>query len=307
MVRETGNYRQKKPLKCYFLSCLLLLVTCHLSPVTSVYAGEVPKRIISLAPNITEILYSMGLGDRIVGVTAFCDYPVEARKKKRIGGMSNPSLEAVVSLKPDIVVMTTDGNTKEFEERLHSLKIKTYVFKAKRLHELPQGIRDLGTALGVKEKAEGLAKEMEGINSFLPPFNSPLSKGGNRGVKGRHGGINNPSLKKKVLFIIWPEPLIVAGPGTAIDDVISLLGCENIAKGTYTSYPKYSVEEIIRKSPDVIFIGKGHMKETSRALLKRISNVPAVKSGEVYYVSDSIYRLGPRALKGIEEMARCLR
>ncbi|MFH1703741.1 MAG: cobalamin-binding protein [Nitrospirota bacterium] len=290
-----------------------LLLTSHFLFFTSVYAGEPPNRIVSLAPNITEILFAMGLGDRITGVTNFCDYPEEAKKKPKVGGIYNPSLEAVVSLEPDIVVMTTDGNTKEFEERLRSLKIKTYVFKAKRLHELPQGIRDLGTALGVKEKAEGLSREIEkGLNKFkvrshklnppLPPFNSPLSKGGYRGVKGGHGWI-------RVLFIVWPEPLIVAGSGTAIDDAISLLGCENIAKGTYNSYPKYSVEEIIRKSPDVIFIGEGHMnmKETSRALLKKISKVPAVKNGEVYYVSDSIYRLSPRVIKGIDEMARCLR
>jgi iron complex transport system substrate-binding protein len=244
----------------------------------------------------------MGLGNRIAGVTNFCNYPDEARKKPKVGGIYNPSLEAVVSLKPDIVVMTTDGNTKEFEERLSSLKIKTYVFRAKRLHELPEGIRNLGLILGVKENAERLSKEIEtGLNKFrvgshklnssLPPF-----------AKGRHGG-------NRVLFIIWPEPLVVAGSGTAIDDAISLLGCENIAKGTYTSYPKYSVEDIIRKSPDVIFIGKGHMNmnETSKTLLKRISNVPAVKNGEVYYVSDSIYRLGPRILNGIDEMARCLR
>jgi iron complex transport system substrate-binding protein len=290
-----------------------LLLTSHLLFFTSVYAGEPPNRIVSLAPNITEILFAMGLGERTVGVTNFCDYPNEARKKPKVGGIYNPSLEAVVSLEPDIVVMTTDGNTKEFEERLRSLKIKTYVFKAKRLHELPQGIRDLGIALGVKEKAEGLSREIEkGLNKFkvrshklnppFDPFKSPLSKGGFKGVKGEHGEI-------RVLFIVWPEPLIVAGSGTAIDDAISLLGCENIAKGTYTSYPKYSVEEIIRKSPDVIFIGEGHMnmKETSRALLKKISKVPAVKNGEVYYVSDSIYRLSPRVIKGIDEMARCLR
>jgi iron complex transport system substrate-binding protein len=279
-----------------------LLLTSHLLFLTSVYAGEPPNRIVSLAPNITEILFAMGLGERTVGVTNFCDYPNEARKKPKVGGIYNPSLEAVVSLEPDIVVMTTDGNTKEFEERLRSLKIKTYVFKAKRLHELPQGIRDLGIALGVKEKAEGLSREIEkGLNKFkvrshkLNPPSTPFTKGG-------HGEI-------RVLFIVWPEPLIVAGSGTAIDDAISLLGCENIAKGTYTSYPKYSVEEIIRKSPDVIFIGEGHMnmKETSRALLKKISKVPAVKNGEVYYVSDSIYRLSPRVIKGIDEMARCLR
>ena len=271
-----------------------LLLTSHFLFLTSVYAGEPPNRIVSLAPNITEILFAMGLGERTVGVTNFCDYPNEARKKPKVGGIYNPSLEAVVSLEPDIVVMTMDGNTKEFEERLRSLKIKTYVFKAKRLHELPQGIRDLGTALGVKEKAEGLSREIEISMNRLT----------NSSLVTRYS-----SLKKRILFIVWPEPLIVAGSGTAIDDAISLLGCENIAKGTYTSYPKYSVEEIIRKSPDVIFIGEGHMnmKETSRALLKKISKVPAVKNGEVYYVSDSIYRLSPRVINGIDEMARCLR
>jgi iron complex transport system substrate-binding protein len=202
--------------------------------------------------------------------------------------MSNPSLEAVVSLKPDIVVMTTDGNPKEFEERLHSLKIRTYVFKARRLLELPGGIRDLGTSLGVKNKADELAKEIEvKINKLAVGKNSKL---------------------RKILFIVWPEPLIVAGPGTAIDDAITVLGYENIASKAKVSYPKYSIEEIIRQSPDVIFIGRGHvnMEEVSKGLLKRLAIVPAVKNGSVFYVSDSLYRLGPRVIKGIEEIADCL-
>ncbi len=269
------------------LFCFIFLILFHLSLVTAVYA-EPPKRIISLAPNMTEILFAMGLGDRIVGITNFCDYPEEAKKKQKIGGMSNPSLEAVVSLKPDIVVMTTDGNPKEFEERLHSLKIRTYVFKARRLLELPGGIRDLGTPLGVKNKADELAKEIEvKINKLAVGKNSKL---------------------RKILFIVWPEPLIVAGPGTAIDDAITVLGYENIASKAKASYPKYSIEEIIRQSPDVIFIGRGHvnMKEVSKGLLKRLAIVPAVKNGSVFYVSDSLYRLGPRVIKGIEEIADCL-
>jgi iron complex transport system substrate-binding protein len=273
----------------------------------------------------------MGLGDRIVGVTNFCDYPDDAKKKPKVGGMFNPSLEAVVSLRPDIVVMTTDGNIKEFEERLRSLSIKTYVFKARRLSELPQGIRDMGSALGVKDKAEALAREIDiafdrfkatsqESNPPTPPNNPPippLVKGGKGGFeRGGRMRINHLSLvtrhslpKKKVLFIIWPEPLIVAGSGTAIDDAITLLGCENIASKTNTSYPTYSIEEIIHRAPDVIFIGKGHvdMRDVSRRILEKLSNIPAVKNGEVHYISDSIYRLGPRVVKGIDEMARCLK
>ncbi len=273
---------------------LILFLISYFSFPIFTYAGELPNRIISLSPNITEILFAMGLGDKIVGVTNFCDYPEEVKKIPKIGGMSNPSLEAVVSLKPDIVVMTTDGNPKEFEERLRSLKIRTYVFKARRLSELPLGIRELGLALDVKDKAEILAKEIEGTMNKV--VHSSLIT-------------HHSSLKKKVLFIIWPEPLIVAGPGTLIDDVITLLGAENIAAKAKTSYPKYSIEEIIRQSPDVIFIGKGHtdIKKVSENLLKRIALVPAVKYNAVCYMSDSIYRLGPRVVQGIKEMAICLK
>jgi len=266
---------------------IFTLILSLLSFASATFAGS-PKRIISLAPNLTEILFAMGLEDRIVGVTGFCDYPVEAKKKQKVGGMSNPSLEAVVSLKPDIVVMTTDGNFRDFEERLRGLRIKTYVFKARRLPELPQGIRDLGAALGEKEKAGLLAANIEASVKKL------------QGVK--------TSQPKKVLFIVWPEPLIVAGPGTAVDDAIKMLGFVNIASKAKASYPKYSIEEIIRQSPDIILIGKGHaeIKDLSQGLLKKLAGTSAVRNNRVFFLSDNLYRLGPRIVKGIEEMSACL-
>ena len=278
------------------LFTILLLIICM--PFSASAAGTAfpPKRIVSLAPSMTEIMYALGLGENIVGVTTFCDYPEEAKKKPKIGGMSNPSLEAVVALRPDVVVMTTDGNPKEFADRLDALKIRTYIFRARRLAELPQGIRDLGGALGAKDRADRLAQEIEtGIDSFT------LKKSANPGLKS--------PLHKKILFIVWPEPLIVAGPGTVMDDAISLLGYENIASTAGTAYPKYSIEEVIHQAPDVIFIGKGHvnMKEVSRGILKRMASVPAVKNGQVFYVSDNLYRLGPRVIKGIEELSACLK
>jgi iron complex transport system substrate-binding protein len=257
----------------------------------SAHAEKTPDRIISLAPNITEILFALGLGERIVGVTNFCDYPEEALNKQKVGGMTNPSLEAVVSLRPDIVVMTTDGNQKEFEKKVRSLKIKTYVFKARRISELPQGIRDLGRALGAQEKADMLAREIErSMNVF-------------KDSSQKSNGSTN-----KILFIIWPEPLIVAGPGTAIDDIITLLQGENSASQAAFAYPKYSIEEIIRQEPDYIFIGKGHenVKAIAEGLLRKVNRVPAVQNGSVCFVSDTLYRLGPRIVKGIEEMERCI-
>jgi len=268
---------------------LFFFLTFNFSLFTA-YAAEPPQRIISLAPAATEMLFALGLGDRIVGVTSFCDYPAEAGKKPKVGGMSNPSLEAIVSLKPDIVVLSVDGNPKEFEERLRSMKIRTYVFYSKRISELPKGIRDMGLALGVKEKAEVMSADIDyRINKL------------------RAG--KDPSLKKKALFIIWPEPLMVAGPGSITDDALQILGADNIAGKAASTYPKYSIEEVIRRQPDIIFIGKGKnsMNEVSEGLLRRLKSTPAARNNKVFYVSDYLYRLGPRTLKGIEELAGYLR
>ncbi|MEK6691962.1 MAG: helical backbone metal receptor, partial [Nitrospirota bacterium] len=225
-----------------------LLFTIHYSLYSPAVAGEPPERIVSLAPSITEIVYALGLKDRLVGVTTYCDYPEEAKKKPKVGGMVNPSVEAVITLKPDIVIMTTDGNPKEFGDRLRSLNVKTYVFRARRLSELPQGIREMGSVLGVKVRADKLANRIEeAINKFrgqqLNPLSPPFTLAPLRGAgftKGGQGGINHSSPKKKVLFIIWPEPLIVAGPGTAMDDVVTLLSAQNIASKAKVPYPKYS-------------------------------------------------------------------
>ena len=246
-----------------------------------------PERIISLAPNLTEILYAMGLEERIVGVTSYCDVPERAKDKAKIGGMSNPSLEAVVTLKPDLVIMTTDGNPKEFESKMKSFHVPTYVFRARQLAELSEGIRDLGKAVGAEERAESLSGQIEETI---------------RRIKAVGGGT---SPRKKALFIIWPEPMVVAGPGTAADDAIRLLGWENIAHNVKTKYPKYSLEEIIHREPNVIFIGKGHtnMKEVSAKILNKLSMLDAVKQGRVYFTGDALYRLGPRVIEGIEELS----
>jgi iron complex transport system substrate-binding protein len=277
----------RKSIVIILVIIFILILSC------AVHAEEIPDRIISLAPNITEILFALGLNNSIVGVTSFCDHPEEAIKKTKIGGMTNPSLEAVVSLNPDIVVMTIDGNQKEFDEKLRSLGIKTYVFKARRISDLPYEIKELGRALGVQDKAHTLASEIEtSMNTFRLSSNQKLKWD-----------------KNKVLFIIWPEPLIVAGPCTAIDDVITLLQLKNIASKATIAYPKYSIEEIIRQAPDIIFIGKGHenIKDISKGLLKKIAMVPAVKTGAVCFLSDNLYIIGPRIVEGIEEMAQCIR
>jgi iron complex transport system substrate-binding protein len=250
-------------------------------------AGEALGRIVSLAPNVTEMIFALGLEDKLVGVTTFCDYPPAAREKPKVGGMSNPSLETVVSSRPDIVVMTTDGNPKGFEVRLRKLGIRTHVLTARRISELPDEIRGLGSLLGAEEEAEALAGE---IQAALDRYRADGPRG------------------EKVLFVVWPEPLMVVGPGTEVDDVINLLGYENIASGTGINYPRYSVEEVIRQGPDHIIIGMamGDEVKLSERLRRRIEGTPAFRKGNIRYVSDSLYRLGPRVVEGIRELSEAL-
>jgi iron complex transport system substrate-binding protein len=189
--------------------------------------------------------------------------------------------------------MTDEGNPRDIHERLTKLGIPTYTFKAKRLSELPQGIRDLGVAAGVRDKAYKRAKKIE---SGLRTYAKKIQKN------------PPPYVNKKALFIIQPEPLIVAGPGTIIDDALKLLGLQNIASDTDARYPKYSIEEVIRRSPDILFIGIGIMtKESSKNLLKRLENLEAVRKGHIYYTSEALYRLTPKVITGIEEIAGHLR
>jgi iron complex transport system substrate-binding protein len=271
------------------LISLLAYVISIFVMANSVFA-ESPERIVSLAPSTTEILFAAGLGEKIVGVTNFCDHPEEAKLKPKIGGMSNPSLEKVVSLRPDIVVMTTDGNPREFELKLHSLKIKTFVFDSLTIAELPDGIRKMGAALDEKEKFNALASDIEQSMENLREHSTASGK--------------------KVLFIVWPEPLIVAGQRTAADDAIKLLGGVNIAADALGRYPKYSIEEIFHQSPDIIFVGKGmsgkgseDMRKIASSLLGRLAALPAVENNRVFFVSDSLFRLGPRIIDGIKELS----
>jgi iron complex transport system substrate-binding protein len=224
-------------------------------------------------------------------VTDYCDYPPAARAKPRVGGFTNPSLEAVVAARPDLVILTDDGNPKTIYHRLQTLGIPCHVFRVRRLRELPQGIRELGGVLGVPRKAARLAGQMEKDMAALEK-------------RGRRKETRPP---QSALFIIQPEPIVVAGPGTLIHEAFGILGIRNAAADGEACYPKFSIEEMIRRSPDVILVGQGVMSGGSFERLKeRLAMLPAVKRGRVCVVTERLYRLSPRAVAGIEEVARCL-
>ena len=277
------------PLRLKMVVCLLGAGAALL--LTAVAVNASPERIVSLAPNLTEILYDLGVADRIAGVTDFCDYPPDARLKPKVGGFVNPSLEAIVALRPDCVVMTEDGNPRALEGRLRSLGIKTYIFKARRIRDLPREIRAMGRMLGIGAVADLRADAIETRIRRIEKSSKAAAR----------------TKIKKVLFIFQPVPLIAAGKGTNVDDAFKILGIENIAAAGTTRYPKYSLEEIIRLRPDALFFGKGNgMEERIKPLLERLKTLDAVRAGRVYFIGDAIYRLGPRIASAMEEMAACL-
>jgi iron complex transport system substrate-binding protein len=269
----------------FLISCLLLITG---SNEEAFCGAPPPKRIVSLAPAITETLFSLGLGDRVVGVTNVCDRPAEARKRPKVGGMTNPSLESILALKPDIVVMTREGNTKEVADRLIKLGIRVHIFSAGRLADLPPAIRELGKVLGAGEPAGVLAANIEAVIR---------ETGLGRAAKG--GG-------RKALFVISPSPLVVVGQGTIIADAMALCGLKNIAADANSPYPQISMEVVILRQPEIIIFGSVlGMNNESEGLLKRLKMVNAVRSGRICYVGDSIYRPGPRIPEGIAELEQC--
>jgi iron complex transport system substrate-binding protein len=280
-----------------FIRCLgmggifCLLAGAAVVPWPAVAAAGYPERIVSLAPNITEILYDLGMESRIAAVTDYCDYPPAAARKPRVGGFANPSLESIVAQRPDCVVMTEDGNPRILDRRLKALGIRTYVFKARRIQDLPREIRAMGLTLGAGPAADRRADWIEKQIRRIAEKSSTAS----------------PGRIRKALFIFQPVPLIAAGKGTTVDDAFAILGVCNIAAMGTTRYPKYSLEEIIRHRPDVLFFGKGRgMQERIKPLMERLSTLEAVRSGRVFFVGDAILRLGPRIAAGLEEMAACL-
>jgi len=272
--------------------CLPLILIIGCAILGGVALAAPPVRIVSLSPAVTETLYDLGLGDRIAAVTDFCDYPQQAKSKPKIGGFANPSLEAVIAAKPDLVIMMEGGNPLEAFNRFKKMGMNTYTFRAKHLRELPQGIRELGCVLGIQDKANRRAAEIERrFNEYAKKAKQSASRRGSR----------------KVVFIIQPVPLVVAGPGTVIDDALTILGLQNIAADARVQYPKYSIEEVVKRAPDAVFFGQGSMsKKVPQTLLRRLDSLDAVKKGHVYYTSEMLYRLTPKTILGMEEIVNYL-
>jgi len=255
-----------------------------------------PQRIISTAPSVTEILYALGLGDRVVGVTTFCHYPPEAMKKTKIGDYVNPNLEVIASLKPDLVIVQT--NPVRLGERLHALHLHILEIDQQNIEAIYASIRRVGDVTGVAGNATRL------IDSI---------RGGLDAVR-----VNSAGLKAtRVMFVIGRLPnrldgLTVVGNASFLNEVIQIAGGENVFRDAMAAYPRVSLEEVIARSPDVI-LDMGDMSDTAGvtaehkrdvvALWNRVGTVKAVREHRVFAIASDIYVVpGPRVMDAAREI-----
>jgi iron complex transport system substrate-binding protein len=251
---------------------------------------EHPARIVSLSPAVTETLYLLGLGDKVVGVTDSCEYPPEAKQKTSVGSTLNPSIEKILTLKPDLVIGSPQANRRETAEQLARVGIPLYGITAQTVDGTLVSIADLGRAVSREAEATDLVRKLQArIDSVA------------RRAQGRR--------PPRVLFVVWFRPLMTAGSQTFLSDVIRRAGGEPLGSGLQGEWPKLSVEEALRLQPDVILFPQTqafapNLKEFQT--LAGWKDMQAVKAGRIYFVSDTIVRASPRLVDALEEVARDL-
>lgn len=247
-----------------------------------------PRRIVTLAPNATDTIAALGLGDRLVGVSDFCEPPPEARRVRRVGGLLTPDLEAIRALKPDLLVGSTSGNDPGLAAQADALGLPLFILNAENVTQVLDGIADLGAAIGESDRAKTL----------LADLRARLDA-----VEKRVAGRPRP----RVLYIVWGDPLVVPGAKAFLTDAIRRAGGDSVTDDAPAAHPTYSIEAAIARAPEVILTSEYNRADAEK--LKRDpawQSVPAVASGRVYVVGDELVRPGPAVVAGIEEMARRL-
>ncbi|MDD5730506.1 MAG: cobalamin-binding protein [Candidatus Omnitrophica bacterium] len=266
---------------------ILPLALCNLTPAQ---AGPVNKaRYISLAPSTTEILFALGNGDNIVGISSYCNYPPETKNKARVGDFSHPVMEKIISLKPDYIFCTGLEQEQTVKE-LRRFGLKVYVADPASIEELLESIREIGKITKRDNEAQSLIKKMRGdINS----------------VKEKAALV--PADKKTRVFVeIWHEPLMTAGNGSFIDEMISIAGGINIAHDLKRPYSSFSFEKVVSSNPKVIILAYMDNESPLKLLSGRLGweNIDAVKNKQVFndIDPDILLRPGPRMTEGLKQL-----
>jgi iron complex transport system substrate-binding protein len=249
------------------------------------------RRIVSLAPSITETIYALGLQDRLVGDTDYCDYPPEAQKKQKVGGAINPSLEEIAHLKPDVVLVTRHLNTLDTVHSLDALGIASYATDPGNVDEIIASSKRLGDVLGAPEAGASVAEDLQGRLDVLRRKIESLPP-------------------RRVLFIVWTDPLISIGKGTFIADALRRAGAVSIVDSNQ-DWPQVNLEEVARLQPEVLVFADSHSETTPRnfdvlATRPAWRTLDAVRNRNYAVISDAVNRPAPRIVSAIEDLAEKL-
>jgi len=272
---------------------LLLLVAFFAcaspSTVPPAHHGE---RIVALAPSITEIVYALGAGSRLVGVCAQCDYPEAARAVARVGGYLAPSVEAVLGTEPDLVLAVPSPGNRETVRALERTGRRVLVVQDRTLGDLWDAIRAIADALGEPAAGEALATS---IRARLDE------------VRGRVRALPT----RRVLLVVGHSPLIVAGGGTLQDELLSVAGGANVAADVGAAWPQISLELVVARAPEVIVDAAMGTEQGGRDLFAALHTVPAVREGRIIPVRergalDELFRAGPRVSDAAAALAEAI-
>jgi iron complex transport system substrate-binding protein len=242
-----------------------------------------PQRIVSLAPNLTEVLFAVGAGDRVVADTSFCNYPPEAAAKPHVGDTQRPDLERLIALEPDLVLVSTASQLQTLSEKLASLGVPTYVSNPRDYDGVASSIERVGDLVGEPDRGRAVAADMRDRAAAVA-----------QAVAGRPA--------PKVFFVVGLAPLFTAGKGTFVDDLVRRAGGASITSDETTEWPQYSPEAVIARAPDVIVLpGASHGVDSVPPAL---AETPAARTGRVARVDgDLVMRPGPRLADGLERLA----
>jgi len=250
-------------------------------------AAAPPLRLVSLAPSVTETIFALGYGGRLVGVTTYCDYPLEAKKLPKIGDFMNPSLEAVAAKRPDLVIGVVGATDPVKAREMERLGLKIVLLPLANLDDILKSVRAIGGLMGDERAGKDLAAK---ISVQVDE------------VKKRIGH----APRRRVLLIVGHQPVIAVGGRNFIDELITLAGGTNIAAGAAQPWLNLPDEYIVAKAPEVIIeAGMGSEREKANKRWSDLGSVPAVRAKRIYpYSSDKILRPGPRFGEALGDLAR---
>jgi iron complex transport system substrate-binding protein len=262
--------------------------------VENPHTSILPQRIVSLSPNLTEILFALGLDDKVVAVSSNCDWPPEAKTKPKVGTFWQPNTEIIIATKPDLVVCESFDQQMAIVKTLRRTGLNILTLRVESIRELFSAITEIGQAVGCMDKAQQLAAD---IRTQLNQIRAKSSS----------------ARKLKVLWVVQTEPLRVAGVNTFVNEIIELAGGQNAIGPTIDQYPAVGTEEIISCGAEVIIQPAMETKDIAKQqtaaeqFWSRFTNLPAVKNKRIYVIdADTVLRLGPRLPQGAQKVAQCL-